>query len=259
MDFFGKIGIDFKLLIAQLINFGILVLILKKFVFSPLLREIEKEKEKEKALEENLRKIQEKKEEIEIEKREIIKKAQREAKKLIEETRKIAQKIKEKAQKEGEKIEREIIERANLSASFQKEIIKEEIKKEMEKKVKERLSYEIKNLFSERKKLILDVFFAKLKESLEKISFEEILLPKNDKKRKKTTKVGVLFEYFPEIKDSQVLEIRDLIAKKLEISPDLIEVKKRENPDLLFGFYLETQGQSISWNLREIIKDALKD
>ena len=37
MDVFAKLGIDWKLLIAQAVNFGILFLVLRRFAYKPML------------------------------------------------------------------------------------------------------------------------------------------------------------------------------------------------------------------------------
>ena len=43
MEILGKLGIDIKLLIAQIINFGLLLWLLKKFLYAPIVRRIEKD------------------------------------------------------------------------------------------------------------------------------------------------------------------------------------------------------------------------
>ena len=43
MEILGKLGIDIKLLIAQIINFGLLLWLLKKFLYVPIVRRIEKD------------------------------------------------------------------------------------------------------------------------------------------------------------------------------------------------------------------------
>ena len=44
MDFLGNLGIDLKLLVAQIINFVILLFVLNKLVYKPVLRRIENAK-----------------------------------------------------------------------------------------------------------------------------------------------------------------------------------------------------------------------
>ena len=54
MEFLKNLGIDVKLLIAQIINFGLLLWLLKKLLYKPFIKRIEKdEKERESARVEN--------------------------------------------------------------------------------------------------------------------------------------------------------------------------------------------------------------
>jgi len=45
MEFLGNLGIDIKLLIAQIINFGLLLWLLTKFLYRPIIRRIEKDEQ----------------------------------------------------------------------------------------------------------------------------------------------------------------------------------------------------------------------
>ncbi|MFA5128646.1 MAG: F0F1 ATP synthase subunit B [Patescibacteria group bacterium] len=91
MELLEKLGIDWRLLIAQLVNFLILVLILYKFLYKPLLKMLEGRKEK---IEKGLRDAEQLG--VELEKtKELqaaeIQKAKQEAKGIIEEAGKRAE------------------------------------------------------------------------------------------------------------------------------------------------------------------------
>jgi len=43
MELLGKLGVDPRLLLAQIVNFGLLLLILNKFLYKPLIKKIEKD------------------------------------------------------------------------------------------------------------------------------------------------------------------------------------------------------------------------
>jgi len=62
MDFLQKIGIDWKMILAQILNFLLLLFLLKKFLYKPILKEIEEEREKEKFLKDFEKRIREEKE-----------------------------------------------------------------------------------------------------------------------------------------------------------------------------------------------------
>ncbi len=103
MEILGKIGIDVKLLAAQIVNFGLLLWILKRFLYKPILERIEKdEKELNEALAEKESLEKDKDAFVEQQKKESGE-AHDEAKKIIAEAEEISEKIKEKAQKEAEK------------------------------------------------------------------------------------------------------------------------------------------------------------
>lgn len=93
MELFGKLGIDVRLLVAQLINFGVLLFVLQRFLYRPLLdvlerrrRQVEANEEKEHALALRLTEIEqlseEKITEAERHGRDLIKSAEEEAARL---------------------------------------------------------------------------------------------------------------------------------------------------------------------------------
>lgn len=43
MEFLGNLGIDIKLLIAQIVNFGLLLWLLTRFLYKPIINRIEKD------------------------------------------------------------------------------------------------------------------------------------------------------------------------------------------------------------------------
>jgi F-type H+-transporting ATPase subunit b len=100
-----KLGIEPKLLLAQIVNFSIIVFILAKFLYKPILNVIEKRK---KEIEEGLKLTQKMREEDE--------KFQQKKQKMLETTRKEAQQIIEEARKQGKDEEKEIVEAAHKEA-----------------------------------------------------------------------------------------------------------------------------------------------
>ena len=130
MELLDKLGIDWRLLIAQLINFLILVLILYKFLYKPVLKMLDGRKEK---IEKGLRDAEQLG--VELEKtKELqaaeIQKAKQEAREIIEEADKRAEaagaetKLKTKAEVE------KLISAAKSQIINEKEKMMSEIKKE---------------------------------------------------------------------------------------------------------------------------------
>lgn len=108
MEALQKLGIDFKVLIAQIINFGILFLILKHFLYKPILNALDKRKKRIKESLEKAAEIEKKSEAAEKDYNERILKANKEAEGIVEEARLAAEKtrkgILEKAQNEADAI-----------------------------------------------------------------------------------------------------------------------------------------------------------
>ena len=97
MEFLGNLGIDTKLLIAQMINFGLLLWLLTKFLYKPIIKRIEKdEKELKQAQIQNKKLEQERDDFTEQKKKEMIEVKKR-ARKIIEEAESIAKEIKKRA------------------------------------------------------------------------------------------------------------------------------------------------------------------
>ena len=136
------LGIDIKLLVVQIINFGILFFVLKKFLYTPILKllderkkEVEKQKELLTKTEEEFRKGEETREkmirqsraEVEKERRDLINMANEEKKKILSEARKVAEKEVEKKLMRIKSLEEESLE--NIKKSFLNEAVNVMIKK----------------------------------------------------------------------------------------------------------------------------------
>lgn len=108
MNLLEEFGINPLLLVAQIVNFGIILFVLQRFVYKPVLEMLKKRKD---TIEQGLKHFQESKlllEEAEEKQDKIIRHAQEQAKKIIEDTkaqsREIALELEEKAKKQTEKI-----------------------------------------------------------------------------------------------------------------------------------------------------------
>lgn len=119
MEALSKLGIDFKVLIAQIINFGILFLILKHFLYKPILNALEKRKTR---IKESLEKA------AEIEKRSLA--SEEEYNNRILQADKEASVIVEKARLEAEKIRKSILDKADNEAESIKLAAEENIASE---------------------------------------------------------------------------------------------------------------------------------
>ncbi len=102
MEILGKLGIDLKLLIAQIVNFGLLLWILKRFLYKPVIKRIEKdEKELEQSRNES-EKLKKEQTTYTKQKEEETKQARQKARQIITEAEEMAEKIKIRIKTEAE-------------------------------------------------------------------------------------------------------------------------------------------------------------
>jgi F-type H+-transporting ATPase subunit b len=93
MEIIKEFGVDPVLLIAQIINFLIILFILKKFLYKPIFTMLQNRKNE---IQESVRQAEKTRELLEKtgeKEKEILKKAQEESKKILEETRKLKNNI----------------------------------------------------------------------------------------------------------------------------------------------------------------------
>jgi len=89
-ELFEKLGVDWKLLVAQLVNFAILFWVLKRFAYKPILGALEKRsKTIEKSLD-DAKKIEIQVAELQVEKERVITAARQEAAQIVDRSRRDA-------------------------------------------------------------------------------------------------------------------------------------------------------------------------
>ena len=130
-DLIHKLGIEWKLLLAQIVNFVILFLVLKKFLYKPLINLMNRRRdriieglEKAKKGEEEFQKIQEMRE------RELAK-IQKEAEALIQKAREIGDKKQQEILTEAEEKTRKIVEEARVRIEIEKEKMLKEVRQDI--------------------------------------------------------------------------------------------------------------------------------
>ncbi len=146
-----SLGIDVKLLIAQIINFGLFLFIFHRFISKPFLRFLDKEKKKD----EEIRKIHEKalKQKDELAKKE----------ELLQQTlRQEREKVIEKAKKDAELIKQQILDEAQGQA----EKIKQKAKKQIE--------LERENIYKEAREKINELSFYLINSALKDVLTEDL-------------------------------------------------------------------------------------
>jgi len=120
MNFLGQLGIDFNLVIAQAVNFGILVFVLFKFVYKPIFKKIEEDEGKIREVQAKSESLDTEKQAFEIEKDKTLKDAKQNSETLLTQAEQIAEDIKAKALKKAEGQADEIISQARHEVSDSK-------------------------------------------------------------------------------------------------------------------------------------------
>ncbi len=127
-----KLGIDPSVMLFQIINFGILVFVLNKFLYKPVLAAIKSKKEQLAALDIQKVELSKKEESLLTQKNKILEDAQKEKLELLREARLEAAKAKKEALVKAEKEAKNLIEKSKndieaekvkLMRDFEKEIL----------------------------------------------------------------------------------------------------------------------------------------
>src|SRR3989344_1657247 len=129
-ELFTKLGIDWQLLVAQIINFSVLLYVLYRLLYKPMLSILEKRRHMvEKSIKE-AKEIEHEKKVIAETKEKITLEAKKEAKKLLEavaeKAKKYQQELTEKAHEEAEKI----LAKAQKDLAVEKQRLMQEVRKE---------------------------------------------------------------------------------------------------------------------------------
>ncbi len=125
-----NLGIDFKLMVAQLVNFGLFYFIFKKFISGPMNQLAEEEKRKEADRESALQSLK-KSEALISEKEAALKqKIQKEADELMKKAKAEAEKAKEAYLKEAKAEAEKLISKAKEQVQEERQKMEKELKKE---------------------------------------------------------------------------------------------------------------------------------
>lgn len=125
-----KLGIEPSLLLAQIINFSIIVIVLTKLLYGPILAMLEKRKQE---IEEGLKiteRMRLEEEKLSIRKEKLLVDARREARVILDEAKKQAEEVKHDVIAEAHKEALEIIEKSKREVTAQHEALASDIRKE---------------------------------------------------------------------------------------------------------------------------------
>ena len=103
MSFVTSLGIDFKLLLSQMLNFGLLLWLLTKFLYKPILKRIEKDEAQLMEVKKQKQQLEKEKRAFRRQKEEEMAKIRQRSRQIIKEAEEIAKQIKKSSQEQGEK------------------------------------------------------------------------------------------------------------------------------------------------------------
>jgi F-type H+-transporting ATPase subunit b len=124
-------GIEWKLLIAQAINFGILVFVLWKLVYKPILRVLDDRSEMAKEAEAKSSSIESKLDEIKALEESTLAEARKRGAEIIKQTESSAQALKVKLEKDATEAASKVIREAESKMKSEQDKIHAELKSEM--------------------------------------------------------------------------------------------------------------------------------
>lgn len=163
MELISKLGLDLKLLIAQIVNFLILFFVLKKLLYKPILNLLDKRKQMIEKNVEDTRKIGERMDQIETEKQEILSNASKEAMAIIE-----------KSKVEAEAEHKQALENAKKEISKLAERYRGQLKEEKDEMMREIKSEVAELVISSSEKILQREFSASDQRRLEDAIKEEL-------------------------------------------------------------------------------------
>jgi|SRR3989344_3099200 len=131
MEILNQFGINPLLLLAQVVNFFVLLFILKKFLFGPILKVLEERKKIVAQSLENAEEIERKLLETEEEKEKVLAKTAAEVQKLMDDTKKEIEVMKEEGRVQAEVLAAQIIKKGQENAQDEMEKMRQEVMSHM--------------------------------------------------------------------------------------------------------------------------------
>jgi len=261
MDFFGHLGIDFRLLTAQLINFGLLLWILAKFVYRPIVDRIERDETTlAKAKREKEQLVNDRKAFKEQQDRDV-KTAQSEAKRIVSEANSVAKRAMKRADMENARELAAVLTEAKRRLAKERESLKASIADDWSQQLVDSLQSTLSKTISEslRREFQTKVFLTTLIQDIHSVDLRRIYslgLGEKEARELFTDKAGpVVLSYAFAPTKPQRAKIEDALKEKLGLLPNVTSHKDQK---LASGFRLEVAGTVIESNLLALFTENLR-
>ena len=264
MKLLGALGLDWKILIIQAINFLILFFILKELFFKPFVRALKEEKEKTERLKKAEGAISQEKENWQREKEKELMEAKIKVEKILSEAERMNRMNKEKMKEEEIKQEKETIERIRK----QSQAILADYRKSLDKNYRERIRQSLLKIFDQylsrgAKTEIQSSFWQNFVKKLREIEPSEIAqisqgkpalqaiesLPPEIRKDIQLKKIPLAISSAYPLSSYQRKSINSIFKEK--IPGKNFSLKEKKEPNLIAGFRWEIGGLLVEESLRE--------
>lgn len=243
MEVLGKLGIDGWLITAQIINFVLLLWLLKKYVYTPLIKNLENDEKKRRNLEAGVQILEDEKKQLQTDRDTSSTEAKKRSEQILEEAERIAEEVKATTMKEAEESKRVLLSLAQEEVKAEKLAVIEGVKKRLQTETREHLSETIlkmkdSGLLSGLQRKYTDPMITEIKET----PFTE------------TQHIqGAVLAYAVAVDGDDMERIQTALREKL--GHDMTwEVK--EQSDLIAGYRLEAGGIELNHNFLEDITYA---
>jgi len=264
MQFLGNLGIDVSVLVAQIVNFGLLMIALSYFVYKPTIKMIEAN---EKALEEG----EVAKRSLEKEQQsftELQKKTEAETRernrRAVKEMSAMTDTIKSKTYDAAKEESAALIEQTKNTLESQRPAIREEIAKDLNAEFTANVRGSFEQLVPpayrpELQGVLFKIFIDRLNTAdLKRIPEGEVEELKQLRERdfeayekRLRQKIGAaLLEYTAGVTPNELAEVERIVLDKIGLD---VRIDVRRNADLVIGYRLEIEGRLIESNISNIL------
>jgi len=242
MQFFTQIGIDWRLLIAQIINFGILLWLLNKFLYKPVVKQIQEDERKRREVDEAKESLEQEKEQVKQEALRELTRAKETSRKIIADAARLAEELKNQTSSEQRKLSEKFMEHVQQETESLSVLLREKITREEREVMMQSVVRELdKTLDDVRKEALEKMFFDRMIVALQKTRF-----------LKKQYTLPIRLEYAFTLSKEDVVLLEEILCKKLH--SDEVHIEMKRNPKLISGVNLQVAGMYFSHNIAEMFE-----
>jgi F-type H+-transporting ATPase subunit b len=269
MQLLGSLGINISLLLAQIVNFGLLMLLLTYFVYRPTIKIIETNEkelaegqEAKQALQQEQQAFAELQKKIETETRE-------RNRRTVKEMAAMTDTIKNKTYDAAKEESAALIEQTKQTLESQRPMIENEIAKDLRAKFTQDLydsfDRQVPSQYrSELQGVLFNIFIDRLNaadlKQIPDVDVEELKRLRetdlDEYEERLRQKIGViLLQYTAAVTPRELSEIERIVSEKIGLD---VRIDARRNASLVVGFSLEIEGRLIESNLSSIFANHVE-